>query len=245
MTNLEIEHRSGFTLIEIAIVFIVVGLIAGGILAGQELLQAARDRNVAKQFQEYALATIAFKNKYNCIPGDCAQASELGLGNNGDGNGLIATGYALEPYYLWQHLGNAGLINGTYSGTWGWADGLHGQVNGINGPLVKGEDPAWGFWATSSPYSLFAGGSVKPRPDGIFIMITKFSTGWNQSNVMPPWRAQQLDAKMDDGLPFTGKVVHSGHVVCIGAGWPTTNAYMVNTYKTSNLCTINFTILEY
>jgi hypothetical protein len=246
----EIDRRSGFSLLEIAIILLLVGLIAGGIKVGEEMLLAARDRNVAKQFQEYANATILFKNKYECIPGDCAQAIELGVGTlNGDGNGLIFEGYGVPYYYeayqFWQHLSRSGLINGNYSGSWGWADGLYYQVNGINGPLVKGEDPKWGFWANSTPYMLYAGGSVKPRPNGVFIMITKFSTSWNQSNVMPPWRAQQLDAKMDDGLPFTGKVVHSGHTVCMSPGWPTSNAYAVNTYKTGNLCTINYTVLEY
>lgn len=245
----QIDYRSGFTLIEIAIVFLVVGLLAGGIMAGQALLQASRDRNVAKQFQEYANAALLFKNKYECIPGDCANATELGLGGNGDGDGLIFSSYAVpgyrEAYQFWQHLGNAELIQGKYSGTWSWADGLYYQVNGTNGPLVKGEDPKWGFWASPSPYHLYAGGSVKPRPGGLYIMITRFSTSWDQPLVMPPWRAQQLDAKMDDGLPFTGKVVHSGHTVCIGAGWPTSNAYMVNTYNASKVCTINFTILEY
>lgn len=248
-TTYIMTRSEGFTLLEVAIVILVIGLIVGGVMAGQELIMSARDRNVAKQFQQYAIATLTFKNKYNCIPGDCANATLLGLGGSGDGNGLIFFGYGtpmrLEAYQFWQHLGNAELISGKYSGTWGWADGLYYQVNGTNGPLVKGEDPKWGFWANSTAYMLFAGGSVKPRPDGIFIMITKFSTSWDQPKVMPPWRAQQLDAKMDDGLPFTGKVVHSGHTVCMSPGWPTSNAYAVNTYKTGNLCTINYTVLEY
>jgi prepilin-type N-terminal cleavage/methylation domain-containing protein len=243
-----IDRRSGFSLLEIAIVLVIVGLIAGGIKAGQEMLLAARDRNIVKQYEEYANAIILFKNKYDCIPGDCAQASELGLGNNGDGNGKLFNSYtggpAQEPYQLWQHLGNSGLINGTYSGTWSWADGLlYWQVNGKNGPLVKGEDPLWGFWAWSGSYFGYASSETlaPPKPEGLSVIITKFSTGWSQPLVMPGWRVQQLDQKMDDGFPFSGKVVFAGHSKCINT-WP------VNLYKpreNGNLCSVALEVLKY
>lgn len=241
------DKGKGFTLLEVAIVILVIGVIAGGIMAGQEMILSARDRNVAKQFQQYALATMAFKNKYNCIPGDCAKASQLGLGGNGDGDGLIFYGYGtsmcLEAFQFWQHLGNAELITGKYTGTWSWADGSYFQVNGINGPLVKGEDSKWGFWALSKPYFDYAGSSslAPPRPEGISLAITKFNTGGGQLFVMSGWRAQQLDQKMDDGFPFSGNVVFGGHSNCINA-WP------VNLYKPKEngiLCTISYEILRY
>lgn len=92
-------NSRGFTLIELSIVLIVIGLVVGGVLVGRTLIYAAEIRSQIKQFQDYQIAFVTFQGKYGCIPGDCNNATTFfgttdSLGNtinNGDGNGAVDT----------------------------------------------------------------------------------------------------------------------------------------------------------
>ena len=85
------DKRKGFTLIELSIVLVIIGLIVGGVMVGRDLIEGARIRAQIGQFQEYQIAINGFRLKYNCLPGDCAEASNLSLGTSGNGNGLVQT----------------------------------------------------------------------------------------------------------------------------------------------------------
>lgn len=126
--------RDGFTLIELSIVLVIIGLIAGGILTGQDLIKAASLRAQIAQIEKYNTAVRAFQNKYGGLPGDLALglASNFGFvtsGCNGgagarDGNGIIegfAGGYTAnndqflgETGLFWEDLSIAGLVDGTF-----------------------------------------------------------------------------------------------------------------------------------
>ena len=114
--------RSGFTLLELSIVLVIIGLLAGGILVGRDLIHAAELRSVVSDVDKFTAAANTFRLKYNCIPGDCTNATDYWgtdpggcpdtPGNsvpktatcNGTGNGRLAdssdvainTGYACE-----------------------------------------------------------------------------------------------------------------------------------------------------
>ena len=88
--------RRGFTLIELSIVLVIIGLIIGGVLVGKELIAASEIRAQISQFEKFQNATNAFKLKYGCLPGDCANASSFwdfssygGALGNGNGDGRI------------------------------------------------------------------------------------------------------------------------------------------------------------
>ncbi|MEO6023238.1 MAG: prepilin-type N-terminal cleavage/methylation domain-containing protein, partial [Burkholderiales bacterium] len=68
------HQQAGFTLVEIAIVLVIIGLLLGGILKGQELVQNARVRNLADQQNAVAAAYYAFQDRYRALPGDYAAA---------------------------------------------------------------------------------------------------------------------------------------------------------------------------
>lgn len=114
-------RSAGFTLIELSIVLVIIGLIVGGILVGRELIHTAQLRGVLTEIEKFETARMAFKLKYNCFPGDCASAINFGLGNSGNGNDLIEAycyySTSDEPYLYWQHLAAAGLISGNFTGT--------------------------------------------------------------------------------------------------------------------------------
>src|SRR5450432_727787 len=71
--------ESGFTLIELSIVLVIIGLIIGGVLVGQDLIKAAEIRGQITQIEKYNTAVNTFRGKYNCLPGDCVNATALGF----------------------------------------------------------------------------------------------------------------------------------------------------------------------
>lgn len=96
--KIEQSRKKGFTLLELSIVLVVIGLLVGGVLVGKDLIHAAEIRAQVTQIEQYKTAYNAFMTKYNCIPGDCdiTTASQLfhaylspNNGTGGNGNGLI------------------------------------------------------------------------------------------------------------------------------------------------------------
>lgn len=125
--------NDGFTLIELSIVLVIIGLIVGGVLAGRELIYTATLNKQISQIEQFNTATNTFRSKYNCLPGDCTNASNLGFtagiggsyGTNGNGDGLVCSGpanYPCQTAYgiaaqqqsentnFWHHQWQAGLL---------------------------------------------------------------------------------------------------------------------------------------
>lgn len=131
----KIRGRSGFTLIELSITLVIIGLIVGGVLVGRDLIKAAEIRGEVTQIEQINSAVNTFRLKYNCLPGDCNNVTQF-FGatsqpekvTNGDGDGMIC-GYCSTPNQDWNwggtewltaydHLAAAGLINlGQYDET--------------------------------------------------------------------------------------------------------------------------------
>ena len=107
-TSLHRSHKAGFTLIELSIVLVVIGLIVGGILVGQDLIKAAEVRAQIGQINEYNTAVNTFRGKYGYLPGDIPDpyATQFGFQTRGaypgqgDGDGMITAynGYSGPPY---------------------------------------------------------------------------------------------------------------------------------------------------
>lgn len=117
------RRQSGFTLIEIAIVLVIIGLLLGGILKGQELITQGRIRNVANDFQSMTAAINLYQDRYRALPGDDAGAAARwaitaptpSAGALGDGtiSGVYNTSTAAdESRQFWLHLRRAGLVGG-------------------------------------------------------------------------------------------------------------------------------------
>ena len=99
-----------FSLIEMSIVLVVIGLITGAVFKGQELLGNAKIRSVVQDFQHYSLAVNTYQEIYQSLPGDDPRATMHFTGTTpGDGNGQIT---GVEVDLFWQHLSKASIING-------------------------------------------------------------------------------------------------------------------------------------
>ncbi|MCR4299206.1 MAG: prepilin-type N-terminal cleavage/methylation domain-containing protein [Gallionella sp.] len=116
------RKQSGFTLIEIAIVLVIIGLLLGGVLKGQELINSAKVKNLATDFKNVPLFIYGYQDKYKALPGDdSSAAAHLGAsavaGTGGTlGNGVIQGEWAdtgtVEAHVFWQHVRLANLAAG-------------------------------------------------------------------------------------------------------------------------------------
>jgi len=112
------SRQTGFTLVEIAIVLVIIGLLLGGVLKGQELITQAKIKNIANDFSGIAAAFYGYQDRYRKLPGDDNGAESRWSGTTkGDGNGVISGVFNSsrqddEPRLFWQHLRLAGFITG-------------------------------------------------------------------------------------------------------------------------------------
>lgn len=121
------HHQGGYSLIELSMVLIIVGLLVAGVMKGNELIAQARMRNIASTFDNLAQAIYGYQERYRYLPGDdpMAQGRWPSNASNGDGNRLICGAYhggsggiacagsTTESMLVWQHLRLAGLISGS------------------------------------------------------------------------------------------------------------------------------------
>jgi len=211
------------------IVLIIIGLIVGGVLVGQDLIHSAQIRRQISQIEKYNTAVHTFQLKYNGLPGDLlyTQAPAFGLFgitstynyNGGDDNGLIqsngcgsnvpvctADDLTGEPLIFWRQLSDAKLIDGAY-GTSIQAAGTiaPGSVNTI-GDVNQYLPPA----------KLGSGASIEANSAGDgnnYFMLMSVTSFWGYgghnagTNPLTAQEAYAIDTKMDDGLPATGNVI--------------------------------------
>ena len=104
------NHESGFSLVEIAIVLLIIGVIIGGVLKGQDLIDSARIKATIQQINEYKMAVANFQDRFGALPGDFGQAEDQigGGAQNGDNDGQIN---ADESIKFWKQLSAAGLLS--------------------------------------------------------------------------------------------------------------------------------------
>lgn len=184
------RNQSGFTLIEIAIVLVIIGLLLGGVLKGQELINSAKVKNMIGDFRTTSTFIYAYQDKFRALPGDDASAvthvagtaaTTFGTGALGDGrigglwNSVTKTD---ESYLFWEHVRKAGLASGsTDVAATAPADFLPRNADG--GKLgITGQ----------TPVPLWAG------------------TNFVCSSGIQGKLARQIDTTMDDGNTATGTV---------------------------------------
>ena len=116
------NQQSGFTLVEIAIVLVIIGLLLGGVLKGQELINSAKVKNMAGDFRNVQVMIYGYQDKYRKLPGDDDAAIDrfdpkLSASHAGNGNGVIegdwnSSDITTESVLLWEHVRRANLASG-------------------------------------------------------------------------------------------------------------------------------------
>jgi type II secretory pathway pseudopilin PulG len=190
------RRQGGFSLVEAAVVLVVIGLILAAVLQGRELIASAEYKSFRSQLSEYRSAFQTFRDRYNALPGDFGAAdARLGLsGANGDGDGVIdgdanCTSAGEESCRTWQHLRAAGMLDGD--------------------PGKAGRDAS-----PNHPY----GGLV----DAVFTGTAGNADFGHHLSIedLPVAIARRLDAEADDGNCNDGRV--SGqNCASTSSEWPT------------------------
>ncbi|MBN8531465.1 MAG: prepilin-type N-terminal cleavage/methylation domain-containing protein [Alphaproteobacteria bacterium] len=186
------QTSRGFTLMELAIVMIVIGLVFGGVVAGQAVIRSSELRSVKSDVVSFSDAIAKFEEQYGGLPGDLPNASSFFAGvANGDGNGRIENPNSLatpqnEQLLLWQHLAQARLIPGNYDGV-------------TNSPQ------------TGVPPTKLAGrntGFVASHDEGLGLVfeLTGFNGAVSGLSAISPEDALSVDRQYDDGNPTTGSI---------------------------------------
>jgi len=187
------QQQKGFTLVEIAIVLVIIGLLLGGILKGQELINSARVRNLADSSSGIQAAYFGFIDRYRRVPGDWdatnagnAIAGTITSGGNNNGR-LDTTGDWAEANALWEHISKAGFINGSYAG--GTAEptteNVVAPLNPFNSAIIV---------ARTANYMADTTGTLPTR---LHLIIGRGT---------PVDIARELDTKLDDSNPETGNL---------------------------------------
>ncbi len=185
----------GFTLVEVAIVLIIIGLLLAGILKGQEMVTQARIKRVVTDIGSVTAAVYAYHDRYGVLPGDDREAARWAGAIPGNGNAMIEGGYASatatdESRLLWDHLRRAGFLVG---------GGDENPLNSVAGKIgvQTGDGAGGGVLGMAANTALFTGHMVCTAN-------------------LPAKVAEAVDFQMDDGLGKTG-----GLRAKIGMGNPT------------------------
>lgn len=198
--------NTGFSLIEMSIVIILIGVAMGGFVLGLDLIHSGKIKSVIKQKDLFDSAANTFKDKYKCLPSDCKNWIELGFVQDGNrsykGDGIIDND---EKLFFWDVLYTAGLIDPVWESAYlpDFAASYLGRK---------------GFWDLWSPkdHVVSAGG------DGSFLSLPEKNYYWLRAEttiedfpnksaaVFIPADAQAIDTKIDDGIPESGDVIATG-----------------------------------
>ncbi len=216
------RHQPGFTLIELSVVLVVIGLVVGGVLVGRDLINAAELRSTISQVQSFQTAEYTFENKYNAMPGDLTpgQATQLGFFSrpggvgNGDGNGRIddysgggggsSLRFGGENHFFWTDLSAAGLMAGAF------ADSTTGAITANTDAQIKAEVPEAKIGRGNYFHVIYTR-NVSYGQRYLLHQITCIGcNGAGQGtlgNALTPTEAFNIDSKIDDGNPIQGSVL--------------------------------------
>src|SRR3979411_1611021 len=194
------KASKGFTLVEIAIVLVIIGLLLGGILKGQEMITQAKIKNVIADMTGVSAAAYGYQDRYRALAGDDKNAGTRWAATAaGNGDGVITGAYTvtasgiapdttMEAGFFWHHLRLAGFISGT---------GLGQPFNAVSGKMgVQSSDGSLPTTAT------FAAGVLVDPGTG----ATKFTSLMLCSANLPDKIAIAVDSQTDDGVGTTGTV---------------------------------------
>ena len=241
-----VRQKSAFSLVELSIVLVILGLLVGGVLSGQSLIRASELRAITTEYSKYIAATHTFRDKYFALPGDmnnstqfwgrlngnadcvtnsgaAVSASAGACDGNGDGNinAASAAGKAGELCLYWRELALAGIIEGSYTGISGPATG-NDIIPGTNAPMSRMSNVGWGVFYLGN-----YGGDISTYA---YNYLNTFGVGTITSGNIPegwafkPEEAWNIDTKIDDGKPGTGKLMARDSYGFGNAGGCTTSA---------------------
>ena len=210
ITTVNNNKQQGFTLIEIAIVLVIIGLLLGGVLKGQELINTARVRALNNNVDGITAAWFSFQDRYRAFPGDYTQATinlpdPAGVLADGDGDGLVGVNAGVdspaERASVWTHLQAAGYITGNF-------DGANVAATAYNCVLASCPDNGFGAGMNLNYGAL---NQTQAALGAAAVPAHELITGRG----IPVEVLAELDRKVDDGNAGSGAM----QLGAAGLGW--------------------------
>jgi prepilin-type N-terminal cleavage/methylation domain-containing protein len=213
--------QKGFTLVELSIVIVIIGLIVAGVTAGQSLVKQAQLRSVITEQEGIRVAVNAFRLQYNALPGDFNNGSSYwsscgvsAAACNGDGNKQIlmsATTTIGESYIAWLHLSLAGLYSGSFVPT------DTSVVGAIGGNIPASKFSGAGITlmydltgAAATAATAGDNGTAGRKSAKNVILFGGVTAGIANGTIFSVNQAYSVDTKVDDGNPEKGTVLGAG-----------------------------------
>ncbi len=205
--------KSAFSLIELSIVLIIIGLLIAGITGGASLIKSSELRSVVTEARSWAIAVNGFYNQFDALPGD--YSTEIGVtGSDGDGDGAIeyAGGGGTNAYEgrgAWVHLKAAGILDSTVLSAATTIVDTTTAVSsfGVNIPASKIKAAGWDFdYNTTSTQNVVVLTGAISASSGTSDSLVNDGTTQYASGAITPTDALSIDAKFDDGSPEAGKI---------------------------------------
>lgn len=199
------QGTSGFSLVELSIVLVIIGLLVGGVFVGKSLIKSAELRSQMEQVKRYQAGVNTFRMKYDGLPGDVSTATRLFLPSewpnivNGDGNQRIADGAGTyedltgEIIQFWMQLSAARVIEGSFNTASAIGEGFPKNAIGRNGMIAVYDAD----WQQANVFYIGVANAPDPGTDDTIIGADTFT----------PVEAAEIDTKFDDGHPYFGKVL--------------------------------------
>ncbi len=181
--------QKGFTLIELSVVLVIIGLITAGIMTGLMLIHDAELKKVGRNLEKLRTAYYTFRTKYNAIPGDMVAPSQFWsiILPQGNGNGLIDV-WTNEAGLAWQELSLAGLVEIQLNATTPYY---------VYGLTLVGNGVA--YWYNGDRHNSLT------RVGNTLSLTTAGGSGVDAHVVMSSPDAWRIDTKIDDGVPASGR----------------------------------------
>lgn len=208
------KEKQGFTLIETAIVMVVIGLLVAGVAVGRDLIRAGQIRASIRQIEQLDTAISTFRNQYDCLPGDCINATENnfatvyygGVSVNGNGDGMIKSSGG-ESYQAVGELAEIGLLVDVKPDAYCCSVLTLALPTRDNTNNYRGIIDIDYFKPDATNYS-----SISVEGHYYWLRGAPFDTTPGATNILLPEDAYAIDVKMDDGNPRTGKVLSTGRI---------------------------------